>query len=535
MSIPKKEHCFLEKLVSSGDRLYYSSQPTLIEFFFTEHSKSYRSPEIQNNQGKMAISRGIARSMLLLSLLVALSTTNVAAARSFGNLFNGAFSQIQSMIDKIRDDAEKRLSVLSNFFGDGKTRADLSLPEIFNEVFSRNNSIALNQNMSSTDWELGDGSTVIAASTGGGISVTSNNGHVTISTAHQKPASQDETSSNENEGSSDSGNSPSDSENIDNSTPATADPVDQPVSSSEPEDMTFSGSNLDEAFIELMSDWDSFVTSSIWDVQDEDNSTMTEATSRIINGVFLANRIASGAPFAVKFFYNDEENYYCSGNLIGYPYALTAAHCGVVLGDEVRVGGRLLRSGYKAKVAEVIIHPDFNPASLVHDMAIVRLEALESKEVLNENGVEAAHLNVNGSFPHVDFVGVVSAHGSVETDGKGVSNELVSTRHTIYDLEKCRNEITQGDVQESDGFLCAGDGQRSTTCVGDSGAGLWHYRVVTSSSGETKRFYEIFGIVSFGEVTDDALCPRGPPTVFQRTATNYEWISKVVGEENMAS
>ncbi len=60
-------------------------------------------------------------------------------------------------------------------------------------------------------------------------------------------------------------------------------------------------------------------------------------------------------------------------------FVLTAAHCGLVAGDNARVGGRLLRSGFKATIANVIIHPHFNRKTLANDVAIVRLDGLEKQ------------------------------------------------------------------------------------------------------------------------------------------------------------
>ncbi len=86
----------------------------------------------------------------------------------------------------------------------------------------------------------------------------------------------------------------------------------------------------------------------------------------------------------------------------------------------------------------------------------------------------------------------------------------MTTRQTVYKGKKCAEQITQGELKDDASFLCAGDGERSTSCVGDSGAGLWRYAVRKKDRNVTEKYFEIVGIVSFGEIVDASLCPRGP-------------------------
>lgn len=482
----------------------------------------------------MIVKRGITRTFLFLALCAALASSNVADA-FFGNLFQTIGNHIQNTMQQVQNTVEqtkKSISVLSSIFGDGVTRSDLSIGQVFGGAFSRNNSIPVNGTATNSDWLLGDGSGVVAGiSNGGMIAVSSGENGVTISTG---PSSNNNNNDDEKNDNKNDETSQDDSSN-DDLILETAEPSSEANPEMENEDM-------EAKFLELLEDWDAFVNSSIWKVQDEqmkptaavesDNDSL-ETSSRVINGVFLGTRAASGASFAVKFFYNNEENFYCSGSLIGYPYVLTAAHCGIVLGDEVRVGSRMLRSGYKATVGEVFHHPNFDSSTLQNDIAIVRLEGLVDKKTLIANGVKAARINRDKTFPPTKYIGVLSGHGAVSTNGTGVSEELRSTRHSIYEMKKCKEEITQGDVQDDESFMCAGDGERSTTCVGDSGGGLWHYQTRTKKNGKKKTFYRVFGVVSFGEVSDEALCPRGPPTVFQRVAVHTEWIEGIVGKKNL--
>lgn len=483
------------------------------------------------------------QSLLLLSASLVIGIWGATAeGRAFG--LEGFFSNLQGTVGGLMQDVNdaveetiQQTSVLSSFFGRGVTRKDVTLPEIVGSVFSRNNPMPVSDSVSGgTSVTFGDGSSfVAAASSGGAISVTSENGTVTVSTMppsqskHTGPRHPQTPDQHEHGGIFNDAADARETAELDAPSPEQY----EDGSGSE----STSNMTADEAFIELMSDWKSYVLSGIWDEQDALNSgrvssdarqasTLGPVSSRIVNGIFLENRLVTGAPFSVKFFFDKERKFYCSGSLITYTHVLTAAHCGVVVGDTVRIGGQTLRSGLNGTVSSVYMHPLFSAHSLAYDVAVVELEAVP--QATFENGVIPARVNRRNLVPSSDFVGVVSAHGATQADGSEISQVILSTRQRVLELGECQKEIQQGKVGNDGSFVCVGDGVRSTTCVGDSGAGLWHVRTKTDRLGRKGWFYEIVAIVSFGEVTDDALCPSGKPAVFQRTATSYEWIKSII-------
>lgn len=486
------------------------------------------------------------RHLLVLAILAVAFWPSAAEGKAFGlgglfDDFRGAVEGMMGNANNAMGDTIQRASALSSIFGNNVRRKDLTLSQIVSGVFSRNNPIVISDSFSDgPGLVVSDGSSFVAAASGGGaMSVTSENGTVTISTPgspqqknhlgpHPSP------SPNRPEGSADFEGGIYVSES--------AEPDEQAVLPEQPgsgngSDLSEEERKTDEFYIKLMSDWNSYVHSSTWAEQkmpsgvhagtsERQTAAIGSVSSRIVNGVYLENRLATGAPFSVKFFFDEERNFYCSGSLITYSHVLTAAHCGVVVGDSVRVGGRLLRSGLNATVSSVFTHPAFSSHSLSYDIAVVQLVGLPSS-LFEDPNVFPARLNKRKSVPSSDFIGVVSAHGATNADGSGVSHAILSTRQRVLKLVECQQEIQQGEVKKDGSFVCVGDGIRSTTCVGDSGAGLWHVRTKIDKKGRERWFYEIVAIVSFGEVTDDALCPAGKPAVFQRTATSYEWIKSI--------
>lgn len=213
----------------------------------------------------------------------------------------------------------------------------------------------------------------------------------------------------------------------------------------------------------------------------------------------------------------------CSASVIGPRWLLTAAHCGVVAGARVRVGGSHSMSGEAYVVEEVRQHPSYRALATsglaVGDAAVLRVRG---ERAFNSSLL----LNGADEVPQEDEYVRAAGYGQIAEGwaGAGGGRDLRRVDLPAVSARECRRAFRRRgavavarNVSES-AHLCAGfvhtkDTCRGDTCLGDSGGAL-----VIRAKGTDK-------LVQVGITSGGLGCARpGLPGVYARVAQYSQWI-----------
>ncbi|OXA48947.1 Trypsin-1 [Folsomia candida] len=206
--------------------------------------------------------------------------------------------------------------------------------------------------------------------------------------------------------------------------------------------------------------------------------------------------------------------HFCAGTIINENFILGAAHCAgppewatFVLGEHVQNADDGME--VVAKVAEIIVHENFNQTTFTHDIALFRL----TRPLTFSNPfIQPARIAKKSTKPSKKMV--VAGWGLTNQNNTEVSDILQKATVALRPDSVCKQAYEPTRVKYvSDVQICVG-GEGKSSCKGDSGGPL--------HIGRNTVDYTVVGIVSFGK----GCASNQYPAVYTKISAYVDWIEE---------